>query len=94
MNKDTLNDIIIITNGNARCTMLEGYGGPFGATVIKDNVAISYASNSVLKDNDPTAHAEINAIRMACKHLGTYDLSGCELYTTCYPCAMCLSAII
>ena len=94
MNKETLNDIINITNGNARVTMLEGYGGPFGATVIKDNVAISYASNSVLKDNDPTAHAEINAIRMACKYLGTYDLSGCELYTTCYPCPMCLSAII
>lgn len=94
MNKETLDDIIIITNGNARCTMLEGYGGPFGATVIKDNKAISYATNSVLKDNDPTAHAEINAIRLACKYLGTYDLSGCELYTTCYPCPMCLSAII
>ena len=69
-------------------------GGPFGAVVVKDGQIIAVASNSVLVDNDPTAHAEMNAIRKACKKLNTYDLSGCELYATGYPCPMCLSAII
>lgn len=69
-------------------------GGPFGAVVVKDDKIIAVASNSVLIDNDPTAHAEINAIRKACKALNTYDLTGCELYATGYPCPMCLSAII
>lgn len=79
----------------AEVTSLKGHrGGPFGAVIVKDGVAIAIESNSVLHDNDPTAHAEINVIRAACKHLGTHDLSGCELYTTCYPCPMCLSAII
>ena len=61
---------------------------------MKDEEIISVASNTVLEDNDPTAHAEMNAIRKACKKLGTYDLTGCELYATGYPCPMCLSAII
>lgn len=78
----------------ARDTMTKNYGGPFGAVVVKDNTVIAISSNSVLKDNDPTAHAEINAIREACKTLGTYDLSGCELYATGFPCPMCMSAII
>ena len=69
-------------------------GGPFGACIIKDGEIIASASNHVLKNNDPTAHAEIETIREACKKLNTYDLSGCELYTNCYPCPMCLSAII
>lgn len=69
-------------------------GGPFGACVVKDNVIIGRGSNHVLKNNDPTAHAEIMAIREACKNINSYDLSGCELYTSCYPCPMCLSAII
>lgn len=94
MNNEHLIELIDKTNCTARETMLLGYGGPFGAAVIKNNEVISCTSNSVLRDNDPTAHAEINAIRQACKTLGTYDLSGCELYTTCYPCPMCLSAII
>ena len=72
----------------------KNYGGPFGACIIKDGKIIGKGINRVIKDNDPTAHAEIVAIRNACKHLGTYDLSGCELYTSCYPCPMCLSAII
>lgn len=72
----------------------DGIGGPFGATIVKDGNVISVASNSVIRDNDPTAHAEMNAIRLACKNLNTYDLSGCVLYTTCEPCPMCLSAII
>lgn len=75
-------------------TMRKNIGGPFGAAIVKDGKIISIASNTVLKDNDPTAHAEINAIRMAGKKLNTYDLSGCELYATGYPCPMCLSAII
>ena len=75
-------------------TINNGLGGPFGACIVKDGVVVSVSSNSVLGDNDPTAHAEINAIRQACKKLGTYDLTGCSLYTTCYPCPMCLSAII
>ncbi len=69
-------------------------GGPFGAVVVKDNKIIGKGSNSVLINNDPTAHAEIMAIRDACKNINSYDLSECELYTSCYPCPMCLSAII
>lgn len=78
----------------ARETMNKNYGGPFGAVIVKDNNIIAVSSNSVLKDNDPTAHAEINAIREACQKLNTYDLKGCTLYATGYPCPMCLSAII
>ncbi len=69
-------------------------GGPFGAVVVKDNKIIGRGANSVLINNDPTAHAEVIAIRDACKTINSYDLSGCELYTSCYPCPMCLSAII
>ena len=78
----------------ARRTMNLNYGGPFGAMIVKDNKIIVVASNTVLKDNDPTAHAEINAIRKASKVLNTHDLSSCTLYATGYPCPMCLSAII
>lgn len=72
-----------------------GDGGPFGA-VITDNKGniISIKHNTVLKDNDPTAHAEVNAIREACKILNTHDLSDCTIYSSCEPCPMCLSAII
>lgn len=69
-------------------------GGPFGAIIIKDNKIISCSHNTVLKDKDPTAHAEVNAIREACKKLNTYDLSECSIYTTCEPCPMCMSAIM
>ena len=69
-------------------------GGPFGACVVKDGEVVGRGSNHVLSNNDPTAHAEVMAIRDACKNLGTYDLSGCIIYTSCYPCPMCLSAII
>ena len=78
----------------ARETMNKNYGGPFGAVIVKNNEIIAVASNTVIKDNDPTAHAEINAIRQAGKKLNTYDLSDCTLYATGYPCPMCLSAII
>ena len=69
-------------------------GGPFGACIVKDGKIIGKGSNHVLLNNDPTSHAEIEAIRDACKNIDSYDLSNCELYTSCYPCPMCLSAII
>ena len=72
----------------------KNYGGPFGACVVKDGKIIGKGINRVIKDMDPTAHAEVVAIRNACKTLKTHDLSGCEIYTSCYPCPMCLSAII
>ncbi len=68
-------------------------GGPFGAVIVKDGKIIATAHNTVLKSSDPTAHAEVNAIRKASEILGTFDLSGCILYTTCMPCPMCLGAI-
>ena len=69
-------------------------GGPFGACIVKDGKIIGKGLNHVLAHNDPTAHAEVMAIRDACKNINSYDLSGAELYTSCYPCPMCLSAII
>ena len=69
-------------------------GGPFGACIVKDGVIIGKGSNHVIKNNDPTAHAEVMAIREACKNINSYDLSGCIIYTNCYPCPMCMSAII
>ncbi len=69
-------------------------GGPFGAVIVKDGKVIASASNTVLLSHDPTAHAEINVIRKACSILHTHDLSSCTLYTSCYPCPMCLGAII
>ena len=88
-------DIMELGIEEARKTMNEGFGGPFGAVIVdSNNNIIAVASNTVLKDNDPTAHAEINAIRKACKKLNTHDLSDCILYTSCEPCPMCLSAII
>ncbi|MDA3819234.1 MAG: nucleoside deaminase [Candidatus Delongbacteria bacterium] len=67
--------------------------GPFGAVIVKDGVIIAEASNAVTQTNDPTAHAEINAIRKATEKLKTFDLSGCEIYASCEPCPMCLGAI-
>jgi len=73
--------------------MRKGKGGPFGAVIVKDGVVISKASNEVLRTNDPTMHAEINAIRKASKKLATFDLTGCVIYSSCMPCPMCLAAI-
>lgn len=70
-----------------------GSGGPFGAVIVKDGKVIAKAHNEVLGKKDPTAHAEMDAIRKASKKLKRFDLSGCELYTTCEPCPMCLAAI-
>ena len=68
-------------------------GGPFGAVIVKDGEIVAGSANSVTIDNDPTAHAEVNAIRKACRKLGTFDLSDCVIYTSCEPCPMCLAAI-
>ena len=68
-------------------------GGPFGAVVVKDGLIIGKGCNRVIVDNDPTAHAEVTAIRQACRQIGSYDLSGAVIYATCEPCPMCLSAI-
>ncbi len=70
-----------------------GRGGPFAAVVVKDSNVIAEGTNCVASANDPTAHAEIVAIREACRTLGSFQLSGCDLYTTCEPCPMCLGAI-
>ena len=72
---------------------VENGGGPFGAVIVKDGEIVAASSNSVTIDNDPTAHAEVNTIRKACRKLNTFDLSGCTIYTSCEPCPMCLGAI-
>ena len=89
-----MNRYIEVAKELAEENLVTNDGGPFGACVVKNGKIIGKGSNSVIKDNDPTAHAEINAIRNACKNINSYDLDGCELYTTSYPCPMCLSAII
>ena len=91
MNKKDFMDVAIDLSDD---NFDKNYGGPFGACVVKDGEIIGKGINRVIKNMDPTAHAEIVAIRSACKHLKTHDLSGCELYSSCYPCPMCLSAII
>lgn len=73
--------------------VLESIGGPFGAVVVKDGKLIAKSGNKVTSTNDPTAHAEVSAIRLACKKLKTFDLKGCVIYTSCEPCPMCLSAV-
>jgi guanine deaminase len=73
--------------------MRAGDGGPFGAVVVKDGHIVGEGNNRVTSDNDPTAHAEIGAIRAACRSLGTFSLESCEIFTSCEPCPMCLAAI-
>lgn len=73
--------------------VLQSRGGPFGAIVVKEGRIVGAGSNEVTTKNDPTAHAEVQAIREACRQLGTFQLSDCELYTSCEPCPMCLGAI-
>ena len=89
-----MNEYMKVANDLAKENLTTNNGGPFGACVVKDGKIIGKGSNQVIKYNDPTMHAEIVAIREACNTLNTYDLSGCEIYTTCFPCPMCLSAII
>ena len=88
-NKQHMNSAIL----SALQGIMDNDGGPFGSVIVKGDKVISVAHNTVLRDNDPTCHGEMNAIRAACKILSTHDLSGCELYTTAYPCPMCLGAI-
>jgi len=71
----------------------KGHGGPFGAVIVRNNRLIARAHNQVLSLKDPTAHAEVQAIRLACRKLGRFDLSDCEIYSTCEPCPMCFAAI-
>jgi guanine deaminase len=73
--------------------MQAGFGGPFGAVVVKDGEIIARGFNQVTTTHDPTCHAEVDAIRKACQMLGTFQLDGCDLYTSCEPCPMCLGAI-
>lgn len=78
----------------ARTGITAGHGGPFGCVIVKDGKVVGRGHNEVIKQNDPTCHGEVMAIRDACKNLGTYDLSGCELYTTAEPCPMCRGAVM
>ena len=87
-NKKFMLEAIRIANEN-----IQNQGGPFGAVIVKDGKIIAASGNTVTLDNDPTAHAEVNTIRKACKQLGTFNLEGCEIYSSCEPCPMCLSAI-
>ncbi|MGB2630951.1 MAG: nucleoside deaminase [Candidatus Omnitrophota bacterium] len=77
----------------ARAGASGGHGGPFGAVIVKNGEIIASACNTVLRDNDPTQHAEIRAISLASKRLGNFDLTGCEAYSTTEPCPMCFAAI-
>ena len=72
--------------------VMSGTGGPFGAVVVRDGQVVAEAANTVTATNDPTAHAEVNAIRAAAKALGAFTLTGCQLYSSCEPCPMCLAA--
>lgn len=87
-------EFMAVATAEADSNLQTNEGGPFGAVVIKDDKIIGKGHNRVLINHDPTCHAEIEAIRDACKNLNTHDLTGCILYTSCYPCPMCLSAII
>ncbi len=86
---DFMQMAIALSEKNVR----ENLGGPFGAVIVKNGQVIAASANQVVPSNDPTAHAEVSAIRLACQELNTYILSGCEIYTSCEPCPMCLAAI-
>ncbi len=87
-NPDFLRRAISLATQNVVCAT----GGPFGAVVVRDGRIVGEGANSVTATNDPTAHAEVNAIRAAAKAMGTFTLAGCELYASCEPCPMCLAA--
>ncbi len=89
-----MNQYMHVADTLAQQNLQTNDGGPFGACIVENGKIVGKGSNQVLKDSDPTAHAEIVAIRAACKNLQNYDLSGCELYTSCFPCPMCLAAVI
>ena len=87
-NQDFLRRAILLATEN----VLSGAGGPFAALIVRDGRIVGEGVNTVTTANDPTAHGEVNAIRAACKALGTFTLAGCQLYTSCEPCPMCLAA--
>ena len=87
--EDFMREAIALSKQNVE----KGLGGPFGAVIVKDGEIIAKSANMVTVTNDPTAHAEISAIRLACQKLNTYNLEGCVIYTSCEPCPMCLGAI-
>ena len=89
MNKEFMRKAIELSIDNVK----QNKGGPFGAVVVKNNQIIATGANCVTSHNDPTAHAEVTAIRNACKKLGSFQLDDCEIYTSCEPCPMCLGAI-
>lgn len=90
----TKEEFMLIATQEADSNLTTNEGGPFGAVIVKDGKIVGRGHNRVLIKHDPTCHAEVEAIRDACQNLGTHDLTGCELYTSCYPCPMCLSATI
>ena len=89
-----MNKYMRMAINEARKGIRNQHGGPFGAVIVKDGVVVGKGHNEVLKNNDPTCHGEMMAIHKACKKLKTFDLTGCELYTTGEPCPMCMSAIL
>lgn len=89
-----MNAYMQIAIEEAREGIHQGHGGPFGAVITKGGEIIAKGHNHVVEYNDPTCHGEIDAIRKACKKLGTFDLSGCEIWTTGFPCPMCMCAIL
>ena len=89
-----MNEYMKLAIVEARKGIHNGHGGPFGAVIVKDGVVVGKGHNQVLRNNDPTCHGEMMAIRKASKTLNTYDLSGCEIYTTGEPCPMCMAAIL
>uniref|UniRef100_A0AC35UCH3 CMP/dCMP-type deaminase domain-containing protein n=1 Tax=Rhabditophanes sp. KR3021 TaxID=114890 RepID=A0AC35UCH3_9BILA len=91
---DGKNDFMKIAVEEAKKGMCCGDGGPFGAVVVRDGKIVASGHNMVLVNKDPTCHAEVTAIRNACKVEGNFDLSGCDLYTSCYPCPMCMGACL
>ena len=93
MTKLNFNETIMQEATNLAIDNIKNGGGPFAAIIVKDKKIIGKGVNRVTDSNDPTAHAEINAIRNACKNIASFQLNGCELYTTCEPCPMCLGAI-
>lgn len=86
-------DFMRLAIAESRAGMLAGHGGPFGAVIVRAGQVVAAGHNQVLASNDPTAHAEVVAIRAACQRLGRYSLEDCQIYTSCEPCPMCLGAI-
>jgi len=94
MSTENKNKYMLEAIKKAEENIITGKGGPFGAVVVRNGEIIASVGNCVTSTNDPTAHAEVVAIREACKTLATFDLSGCEIYASCEPCPMCLGAIM